>query len=393
MKRALAILLCLLMLGTLFPAAAAAEEAQEHRCSGLVFDRPLSGLITGTLEAGNYYLTGECVLQGHVKIDSEVNLCLNGFPVSVQSSNTFLVVDGGVFSIYDCDGGGLIGHYHTTLHNHPLTVREGGVANVYGGWLYGKDGSNAINNKGTVSIYGGRIESGMNYHCAVLNEGVVNLYGGDLIGYFGISQRYGAVLNIRGADFRIDSVAKALQYISDDAPMYIDVPAYRWRAERDGGFTASTDAPFVSSERYNYVEFAPLRYAIRYDLDGGTLDGEAPQDYLFGEGCALPEAVTKEGWIFTGWLLPDGDEPIWEISPTQSGDLTLLAGFEEAPAPTPAETAAPEEDEELDESAEPEPDPNDGAPVSALFLSILGGALAMLLLGLVIVIRHWKRKR
>ena len=390
MKKAFALLLCLLLVFTLCPAALAESaegEGESHSCSGLVFDRPLSGVISGTLEPGNYYLTDTATVHGHVKITGEVNLCLNGYPVSIQSSNTFLVCDGGVFSIYDCDGDGLIGHYQTTLHNHPLTVQAGGTANVYGGWLYGKDGSNAINSHGTVNIYGGKIESGWDYHCAVRNEGVLNLYGGELIGYFGISQRYGAQLNFCGSDFKIDSKAKALQYVSAQAPLVIETPAYRWRTEKGGEFTASDVEPFAVSESDVYVEFAPLRYSIRYELDGGRIEGEASEEYLVGEGCPLPDTVVKEGFVFTGWIISDGGGIVTEIGPERSGNLTLWAMYDEAPAPTP-EPTLPEEEEELP-AAE---DPDDGKPASALFVGILAAALAMLALGLFLVIRHWKHR-
>ena len=387
MKKALALLLCLLLVFTLCPSALEEEGAETHSCSGLVFDRPLSGVISGTLEPGNYYLTDVCSVQGHVKITGEVNLCLNGFPVSVQSSSTFLVVDGGVFGIYDCDGDGLIGYYKTTLHNHPLTVNAGGTANIYGGWLYAKEGSNGINSKGTVNIYGGKIESGTPYQCAVRNEGVLNLYGGELIGFYGISQRYGARLNFCGSDFKIDSQDKALQYITDYAPLTIETQSYRWRTEKGGEFTASADAPFVHSEQYTYVEFAPLRYSIRYELNGGTIVGEASEDYLWGEGCPLPDKVEKDGFVFTGWIISDGGGIVTEIGPERSGDLTLWAMYDEAPAPTPEPT--PPEEEEALPAAE---DPDDGKPASALFVGILAAALAMLALGLFLVIRHWKHR-
>ena len=388
MKKTLICLLFLVLLtAAVCPAALAESGGQVHSCSGLSFDRPLSGIITGTLEPGNYYVTEACTLQGHVKITGEVNLCLNGHPISVQSSNTFLVCEGGVLSIYDCDGDGLIGHYKTTLHNHPLTVQKGGTANIYGGWLYGKDGSNAINSQGTVNIYGGKIESGWDYQCAVRNEGVLNLYGGELIGYFGVSQRYGAVLNFCGSDFKINSQVKALQYISDNAPLVIETPSYRWRTEKGGEFTASADEPFAHSDAYSYVEFAPLRYSIRYELSGGRIEGEAPEEYLCGEGCTLPAEVTRAGYVFTGWIINDGGGFVTEIGPERSGDLTLWAMYDPAP-PTEPEATPPEI---ADEFPAPE-DPNDGTPASALFVGILAAALCMLALGLFLVIRHWKHR-
>ena len=55
MKRTLALLLCLLLLAALCPFASA-EEGAPHECSGIVFDRPMHGVVSGTLEPGNYYV-------------------------------------------------------------------------------------------------------------------------------------------------------------------------------------------------------------------------------------------------------------------------------------------------------------------------------------------------
>ena len=347
MKRKLALLLCVVLLLSLSPFVFAEEtEGGVHTCSGIVFDRPLHGVVSGTLEPGNYYIDGECSLQGHVRIEGEVNLCLNGYPVAVQGSTTFLVCKGGLFSIYDCGETGLIGYYNTFLHNHPLTVEKGGEARIYGGWLYGKEGSNAINNYGTVSIYGGKIESGWNYHCAIHNEGTVNLYGGELIGYIGVSQRYYSVLNFCGNSFSVTGTRKALQYIEDISPLVIRTPYYRWRTDPEAEFTDSTDTPFESVDSYTYVEFAPLTARIDYETDGGRLGADAPREYICGEGCALPEKVSRPGYDFLGWYdAPDGGERLERIPEDRAGDLVLYARYAPVSTPAPSDPAGLQETE------------------------------------------------
>ena len=396
MKKITALFLCVCLLVSLpvFAFAAEAEEAEGvHECSGLVFDRPLHGVVSGTLESGNYYIDGECSLLGHVRIEGEVNLCLNGHPIAVQGSTTFLVCDGGVLSIYDCGETGLIGHYNTTLNNHPLTVEKGGTANVYGGWLYARDGSNAINNRGgTVNIYGGRIESGWDFFCAVLNEGELNLYGGELIGFIGVSQRHNAVLNFCGSEFSVKGTRKALQYIEDISPLVIRTPYYLWRADPEAEFTPSTELPFESVDSYKYVEFAPMIGQIEYVTDGGSISGDAPGEYVCGEGCALPE-VRRSGYVFSGWYdAAEGGERLERITEELSGDLVLYARYEpvSTPEPSPPAEAAPE--------AEPPATVRMAVQQSASYshrplVMVALGMLAVLLLIVYILLRATGRKR
>lgn len=399
MKRTLALLLCLLLLAALCPFASA-EEGAPHECSGIVFDRPMHGVVSGTLEPGNYYVDGECSLLGHVLIEGEVNLCLNGHPIAVQSSTTFLVCDGGVFNIYDCVGTGLIGYYNTQLHNHPLTVDPGGTANLYGGWLYGRDGSNAVNNRGgTVSIYGGKVESGWDFQCAVLNEGVLNLYGGELIGYIGISQRHHAVLNFYGNEFSVKGTRKALQYIEPISPLEIHTPYYRWRSDPEGEFTDSTETPFVSVDSYKYVEFAPLTAQIEYETDGGTLGGDAPREYVCGVGCALPEPDAPDGCAFVGWYdAAEGGERLEAVGADRAGDLTLYARYEPLPSPTPEPMPTVEPTVEPASGPTVEPTPA-GAPRAALpahlqrpLLILALVVLAVLLSALYAILRVVKKR-
>lgn len=387
MKKILSLLVCLLLLAALCPLASA-EESAAHTCGGLVFDRPLRGVVSGTLEPGSYYVDGDCSLLGHVRIEGEVNLCLNGMPIAVQGSTTFLVCDGGVLNIYDCGGTGLIGYYNTQLNNHPLTVEQGGTANLHGGWLYARNGSNAINNRrGVVNIYGGKVESGWDYFCAVLNEGELNLYGGELIGYIGVSQRHHAVLRFCGSAFSVTGTRKALQYIEDISPLEIATPYYRWRADPEGEFTASTETPFESVDSYRYVEFAPLTGRIDYETDGGTIGGEAPREYVCGEGCALPAEVSRPGCVFLGWYdAAGGGERLEEISAERAGDLTLYARYELLPSPTPVPSAEPETEtanaKDRSELRSPRP----------LLLVALAAAV-LLLTALYLILRAAKRRR
>ncbi len=49
--------------------------------------------------------------------------------------------------------------------------------------------------------------------------------------------------------------------------------------------------------------FAPVTYKLKFDLDGGVLDGETELEMKCsaGQKITLPEAPTKEGFTFAGW--------------------------------------------------------------------------------------------
>lgn len=384
MKRLFALLLCCLLLVSLCPPASAEAGAAPHSCGDRDFETPLHGDLSGTLAPGSYYLDGPGTLKGHVRITGEVSLCLNGFSISAQGSSTFMVCDGGVFNLYDCTGEGLVGAYQTTQQNNPLTIQKGGTVNLYGGRLYSKLGANPVNSQGTLNVYGGRIDSEGNYLCAVRNEGVVNLYGGRLTGHVGISQRYGAVLNLCGDDFVIDAGALAFQYVTATAPLVIQTESYRWRTDAQAEFSLSEDAPYVYDPKGSYVEFEPLYYPLSFELDGGTVQGALPGQYRFGEGCPLPSAVTREGYLFTGWMISDGGGYVSEVGADRSGPLTLWAMYEPAPVVTVSE--APEVWDEIPV----ETDPLDGSFAAPLFLAILGAAMVVLVVGVVLVLRRWK---
>ena len=68
---------------------------------------------------------------------------------------------------------------------------------------------------------------------------------------------------------------------------------------------------------------------ITYELNGGVLEGYAPNTYSPGMVIMLPDA-SKDGWIFCGWLLDEKDDKFFNGDTTGlSGDVTLYAYYEE----------------------------------------------------------------
>ena len=70
-----------------------------------------------------------------------------------------------------------------------------------------------------------------------------------------------------------------------------------------------------------------LTYKINYVLNGGTISGNAVEQFVFGEGAKLPKAI-KEGFVFTGWSLDQaGENLITEISALENKDITVYANW------------------------------------------------------------------
>ena len=72
------------------------------------------------------------------------------------------------------------------------------------------------------------------------------------------------------------------------------------------------------------------RYSVRYELNGGTLEQENPEEVLCGQTLYLFEPV-REGYLFLGWYDdPDGNGTCYTVTPAErESDLTLYAVWQE----------------------------------------------------------------
>ena len=94
------------------------------------------------------------------------------------------------------------------------------------------------------------------------------------------------------------------------------------------GFTLASDDGTLTVE---YV-FVPetVTHTVTFDTGDGT--PVASQTVNHGEQAIDPGTPTRDGYAFTGWLL-DG-EP-YDFTTPVTGDVTLVAGWEKTPDPTP----------------------------------------------------------
>lgn len=72
-----------------------------------------------------------------------------------------------------------------------------------------------------------------------------------------------------------------------------------------------------------YADWSPKYYSVDYDLDNGIQEEGAPNSYLYGVGLSTLPTPTRENYTFNGWS--DGLSKVTSISPSESGDVTLIA--------------------------------------------------------------------
>ena len=108
--------------------------------------------------------------------------------------------------------------------------------------------------------------------------------------------------------------------------------------ERDGwtfdgwlldGRAYAFDTP-VTGDITLVADWTRITHTITFDTGDGT--PVASQTVNHGERAVDPGTPTRDGYAFTGWLL-DG-EP-YDFTTPVTGDVTLVAGWEETPDPTP----------------------------------------------------------
>ena len=160
------------------------------------------------LPAGNYYLGGNIELKELIRIEGEVNLCLNGHSITKTTDDksdpdgVIRIAKDGTLSLCDCKGGGTITH-GTDADNakyigRGVMVGESGKAtftmyggeisgNYAGGTDQGQDGGGVYMSSGVFTMYGGKItdnhiQNGLNGYGGglYLSGGTFTMYGGEI---------------------------------------------------------------------------------------------------------------------------------------------------------------------------------------------------------------------
>jgi uncharacterized repeat protein (TIGR02543 family) len=78
-----------------------------------------------------------------------------------------------------------------------------------------------------------------------------------------------------------------------------------------------------------YAKWNAIQYTINYDLNGGTINGEVPVSYKTGDEVVFPTNVIKNGSKFKGWRDANTNEMVEKTTPTQHGNIYLIAEYDE----------------------------------------------------------------
>ncbi len=135
-----------------------------------------------SLADGNYILNSNITLEHNIAITGNVNICLNGYVVTLKDKDvSFVVEKGGTLSISDCSANqtGRINGENASGRSQSdsgaVTVNKNGTFKLYTGSI--NDSSCAVAVKGTFDMYGGTV---VNSDCGIYNTytGKFNMYGG-----------------------------------------------------------------------------------------------------------------------------------------------------------------------------------------------------------------------
>jgi len=189
MKKLLALVLALALIGSLIPVSVTAETTHTHNicADGSCKDhsaetwQPWSDPTTLPL-SGQYYLTCDVNMTAAVKTTGDLKLCLDGHTVTAASGARHLMVGyGKSFTLTDCKGTGkLTGG--TAAWGASISMDYKATFNMYGGTITGNSNTASSGGIGAVYVRPGKVSGST--HTA---GGTMNMYGGTISGNTGKS--------------------------------------------------------------------------------------------------------------------------------------------------------------------------------------------------------------
>lgn len=91
-------------------------------------------------------------------------------------------------------------------------------------------------------------------------------------------------------------------------------------------------AEAISNSFATVEEAEPIIWKITYNLSGGSIEN-APQTYVEGTGLSTLPTPTRQNYVFEGWTL--NGQKVTNISPSQTGNIELIANWSELNEPKP----------------------------------------------------------
>ena len=96
----------------------------------------------------------------------------------------------------------------------------------------------------------------------------------------------------------------------------------------DGGAVTEIADNEIGNKNF-WAKWTAATYDVTLEVDGGTVNANNVEEYIYGVGAILPTDVTKIGFMFKGWKDEDDNDAL-EITTADYGNKTFTAQWEQA---------------------------------------------------------------
>ena len=145
------------------------------------------------------------------------------------------------------------------------------------------------------------------------------------------AKTYRVTLNTNGGTINGSYVTNYTYGEGAELPTDVEKSSYTFAGWYDNEELTGNAVTAISDTEYGdktyYAKWTSKTYSIKFNTNGGTINGSYVTEYSYGEGAVLPTDVEKSGYTFAGWY--DNEEltgsAATAISNTEYGDKTYYA--------------------------------------------------------------------
>ena len=283
------------------------EEAHDI----VTFSRWTSGSFT----SGSYYMGANITLSRMLTITGDAHICLNGYTLTFADGYGLFVEEGGSLTICDCTGGGQIVRGPLETGSDSSIINNRGTLTIFGG-TYCPDGTGvSLYNTGTLTIYDGTFGIGLSnssytpynestrygkatiynatirseYYSsisAITNEGSLKIYGGDFSSTGTVLKNTNSA-DIQGGYFHSLATAGSIasHTITNTSYLYLRnatvTASYGYAIENTGAWNSSNTS-YIRASLYIYPgttvtsessQYPAIRNTGYLSMSGGTVFG------------------------------------------------------------------------------------------------------------------------
>ncbi len=315
-----------------------------------------SSTTVGSMSAGNTKCTGGGIV-GVVVDGVTINNCYDVCKFDFTSTASLSTgIDAKYAGAY-CYVGGIIGSAQHYVNNTPTNITINNCYSILEAEITNGGGAGSLVNY--VGGIIGYVDISDDSICDIINcfsnfnlthQTTITNYIGGVVGYcycyyskisaLNISNEYYYINldNISGVSYysegnvilndssqsktqeELNSIVKNISNYTTNSSIYWNIDTYPW------DFTNTWVIDTSSNDGYPYLKVFMEKYAVTYDLNGGTswTGGDFTQYVQQGENANLTYTATKSGWAFVGWNT-DANAITALTTYTPTNDTTLYA--------------------------------------------------------------------